>query len=168
MQRCDGVKPTCQQCVRAKKPELCQYDDGKTKTKTQMLRENIERLEQRIRELEDPEYAPPAVALQYPQFHRRSESSSSSSTGSPDSSGFSAPHSPFSPSGMLFPLERIRSTRLTSYHLVTSSPQETWIHCHTSPPPTPANEACQMGQQPSVEYAQMLSVTLVPSSGLCS
>lgn len=146
--RCDGVKPTCQQCVRAKKPELCQYDDGKTKTKTQMLRENIERLEQRIRELEDPECAPPAVALQYPQFHRRSESSSSSSTGSPDSSGFSAPHSPFSPS-------------------VTSSPQETWIHCHISPPPTPANEACQMGQQPSVEYSQMLVDTFAPHRHQC-
>ncbi|KAL4073767.1 hypothetical protein J3A83DRAFT_4231221 [Scleroderma citrinum] len=146
--RCDGVKPTCQQCVRAKKPELCQYDDGKTKTKTQMLRENIERLEQRIRELEDPEYAPPAVSLQYPEFHRRSESTSSSSSGSPDSSGFSAPHSPFSPSA-------------------TNSPQETWIHFHTSPSPTPANETCQMGQQPSVELSQMLVDTFAPHRHQC-
>ena len=157
------MKPTCQQCVRAKKPELCQYDDGKTKTKTQMLRENIERLEQRIRELEDPEYAPPAVALQYPQFHRRSESSSSSSTGSPDGSAFSAPHSPFSPSRASFSFDLIYPTQLC-YSSVTGSPQENWIQFHASPSPTPANEPCQMGQQPSIEFSQMLSVTLLLSS----
>ncbi|KAG6336646.1 hypothetical protein ID866_2453 [Astraeus odoratus] len=148
MQRCDGVKPTCQQCVRAKKPELCQYDDGKTKTKTQMLRENIERLEQRIRELEDPDYTPPALALQYPQLHRRSESASSSSSDSPDSAGFSAPHSPFLPS-------------------VIGSPPESWIQCHTSPSPTPANDACLISQQPSVDFAHLLVDTFAPHRHQC-
>ncbi|KAI6121852.1 hypothetical protein F5141DRAFT_1260486 [Pisolithus sp. B1] len=145
MQRCDGVKPTCQQCVRAKKPDLCQYDDGKTKTKTQMLRENIERLEQRIRELEDPDYVPPVVSLQYPQFHRRSESDSSSSTDSPDSTVFSTPHSPFPPS-------------------VTGSPQESWVQFHMSPSPTPS-DACQMSQQPSAEFAQMLASSVFTWDG---
>ncbi|KAH9991810.1 hypothetical protein BJV77DRAFT_484252 [Russula vinacea] len=29
--RCDGTKPSCQQCVRAKKQDLCEYDDGKAR-----------------------------------------------------------------------------------------------------------------------------------------
>ncbi|KAH9007444.1 hypothetical protein EDB84DRAFT_1603425 [Lactarius hengduanensis] len=36
-QRCDGAKPSCQQCVRAKKQDLCEYDHGKGKTRTQLL-----------------------------------------------------------------------------------------------------------------------------------
>ncbi|KAG6897529.1 hypothetical protein C0992_000514 [Termitomyces sp. T32_za158] len=61
--RCDGTKPACQQCVRAKKGEGCEYDDGKGKTRTQLLREHIARLEARIRELEDPDYVSPAVVF---------------------------------------------------------------------------------------------------------
>ncbi|KAJ3722647.1 hypothetical protein C8R42DRAFT_579974, partial [Lentinula raphanica] len=60
-QRCDGNRPACQQCTHAKKPEGCEYDDGKGKTRTQILCETIQRLEQRVRELEDPEYISPAV-----------------------------------------------------------------------------------------------------------
>lgn len=100
LQRCDGSKPACQQCTRAKLPEGCHYDDGKGKTRTQLLRENIERLEQRIRELEDSEHTSQSIILHDPHHHRRSESSSSSLTGSPASTGFIS-HSPFPPSGML-------------------------------------------------------------------
>ncbi|KAG8214184.1 hypothetical protein J3R82DRAFT_10973 [Butyriboletus roseoflavus] len=135
--RCDGAKPACQQCVRAKKIDGCQYDDGKGKTRTQLLRENIERLERRIRELEDPEYTSPSVTLHDPHFHRRSESSSSSLTGSPGSTGLSAPHSPLPPSA-------------------TSSPQHSWIQCAPSPSPTPFSEAFHVEQQPTVDLALML------------
>ncbi|KIJ60067.1 hypothetical protein HYDPIDRAFT_32641 [Hydnomerulius pinastri MD-312] len=135
--RCDGVKPACQQCVRAKKVDGCLYDDGKGKTRTQLLRENIERLEQRIRELEDPEYTSPSVVLHDPHFHRRSESSSSSLAGSPASTGFSAPHSPFPPSA-------------------TNSPQSSWIQGVPSPSPTPFSDAYHTDQQPTIELAQML------------
>lgn len=96
-QRCDGAKPACQQCARAKKADGCEYDDGKGKTRTQILRETIVKLEQRVRELEDPEYVSPSVTLIDPHFHSRSNSSSSS-FGSPESSYLSASHSPF-PSG---------------------------------------------------------------------
>jgi len=96
--RCDGMKPSCQQCTRAKKAEACEYDDGKGKTRTQILRETIVKLEQRVKELEDPEYISPSVTLFDPHFHSRS-SSSSSSFGSPESSYVSTSHSPF-PSGM--------------------------------------------------------------------
>jgi hypothetical protein len=101
--RCDGAKPACQQCTRAKKGDGCEYDDGKGKTRTQLLRENIARLEQRIRELEDPEYTSPSVTLHDPHTHRLSESSSSS-IGSPGSTAYSNSHSPF-PSGMLVVLQ---------------------------------------------------------------
>ncbi|KAG7439610.1 uncharacterized protein BT62DRAFT_1081491 [Guyanagaster necrorhizus] len=92
--RCDGMKPACQQCVRAKKADCCEYDDGKGKTRTQILKETIARLEQRIRELEDPEYVSPAITLHDPHAYHHSESSSSS-LGSPGSTSFSASHSPF-------------------------------------------------------------------------
>ncbi|KAF8840868.1 hypothetical protein BDN67DRAFT_996514 [Paxillus ammoniavirescens] len=134
--RCDGVKPACQQCSRAKKPEGCQYDDGKGKTRTQLLRENVERLEQRIRELEDPDYTSPSVMLHDPHFHRRSESSSSSIAGSPGSTGFSS-HSPFPQSA-------------------TNSPQHSWIQGMPSPSPTPFSDVYQFDQQPTIELAQML------------
>ncbi|THU83472.1 hypothetical protein K435DRAFT_666289 [Dendrothele bispora CBS 962.96] len=115
--RCDGNKPACQQCTRAKKPEGCEYDDGKGKTRTQILRETITRLEQRIRELEDPEYISPAVVLYDP--HLQSESSPSP-YGSPGSASISASHSPF-------PSEE------------TNSPPEQWSHLPPGvPSPTPS------------------------------
>ncbi|KAF7315953.1 Fungal-trans domain-containing protein [Mycena indigotica] len=98
--RCDGAKPACQQCARAKKGEACEYDDGKGKTRTQILRETIVRLEQRVRELEDPDYVSPAVTLFDPHtfdpqaLRSLSESPPSSSYDSADAS-FSAGHSPF-------------------------------------------------------------------------
>jgi hypothetical protein len=92
--RCDGIKPACQQCIRSKKGNVCEYDDGKGKTRTQLLREHIVRLEQRIRELEDPDYVSPAVTLYDPHVHSRS-GSSSSSFGSPGSVYLSASRSPF-------------------------------------------------------------------------
>jgi hypothetical protein len=99
-QRCDGAKPACQQCTRAKKPDACEYDDGKGKTRTQILRESITRLEQRIRELEDPEYTSPSVTLFDPHADHRRSYSSSSSVADSQGSGLSLTSSPF-PSGML-------------------------------------------------------------------
>ncbi|PFH46607.1 hypothetical protein AMATHDRAFT_69484 [Amanita thiersii Skay4041] len=74
--RCDGIKPACQQCIKSKKSDACEYDDGKGKTRTQLLREHIVRLERRIRELEDPDYVSSIVTLSDP--HARSCSSPSS------------------------------------------------------------------------------------------
>lgn len=91
------MKPACQQCTKAKKADGCEYDDGKGKTRTQILRETIVKLEHRIRELEDPEYVSTSVTLYDPNLHSRSNSSSSS-LGSPESSYISVSHSPF-PSG---------------------------------------------------------------------
>ncbi|KAJ7252117.1 hypothetical protein B0H12DRAFT_1233997 [Mycena haematopus] len=93
--RCDGSKPACQQCTRAKKGDTCEYDDGKGKTRTQLLRETIVRLEQRVRELEDPDYISPAVTLYDPHLRGFSESPPSSSYDSTGDASFSAGHSPF-------------------------------------------------------------------------
>ncbi|KAG1725281.1 uncharacterized protein EDB91DRAFT_96957 [Suillus paluster] len=135
--RCDGSKPACQQCVRAKQPDGCQYDDGKGKTRTQLLREHIERLEQRIRELEDPEYTSPSVTLHDPHHHRRSESSSSSLTGSPASTGFSISQS--------------------SFPSASNSPQTSWIQGIPSPSPTPFTDIIYHEEpQPTIELAQTL------------
>ncbi|KAJ3808255.1 hypothetical protein F5876DRAFT_78909 [Lentinula aff. lateritia] len=56
-QKCDGVKPTCSQCIRLPPSELenqvCEYSDPKLRrTEEQVLKETIKSLEARIRELE--------------------------------------------------------------------------------------------------------------------
>ena len=51
-QKCDGSKPVCQQCTKANRAADCEYDDGKSKTRTQLLQEKIQRLESRIHQLE--------------------------------------------------------------------------------------------------------------------
>ena len=42
----------CQQCTKANRAADCEYDDGKSKTRTQLLQEKIQRLESRIHQLE--------------------------------------------------------------------------------------------------------------------
>jgi len=154
--RCDGAKPACQQCFRAKKVDGCEYDDGKGKTRTQLLRENINRLEQRIRELEDPEYISPSVTLYDPHAsrHHRSESSSSS-LGSPGSNPLSTSHSPF-------PSES------------ASSPQGSWTHLPVVHSPSPSSfgaevyfEEPQPQFQPPFELAQMLLDIFSPHRHQC-
>ncbi|KAI0743678.1 hypothetical protein C8Q80DRAFT_1107019 [Daedaleopsis nitida] len=90
--RCDGSKPACSQCVRAKKGDGCEYDDGKGKTRTQLMREHIARLEMRVKELENPEQSAPSMTLFDPHAISSyySESSSSSSYDSPGKLSFSA------------------------------------------------------------------------------
>ncbi|KAJ6493805.1 hypothetical protein DFH09DRAFT_356983, partial [Mycena vulgaris] len=142
--RCDGSKPACQQCTRAKKGETCEYDDGKGKTRTQLLRETIVRLEHRVRELEDPDYVSPAVTLYDPHHFRGfSESPPSSSYDSAGDASFSAGHSPF-------PSES------------THSPEGSWSHLpgvSASPPlfsPDIFFHEPQPHIQPPVDLAQML------------
>ncbi|KAF8528179.1 hypothetical protein BU17DRAFT_61477 [Hysterangium stoloniferum] len=62
-QKCDAGKPACAQCVKANRAGDCDYDDGKSKSRTQLLQEKIVSLENRLRELEsvpaNPSAAPP-------------------------------------------------------------------------------------------------------------
>ncbi|KAJ7141101.1 hypothetical protein C8R44DRAFT_866755 [Mycena epipterygia] len=152
--RCDGSKPACQQCARAKKGETCEYDDGKGKTRTQLLRETIVRLEQRVRELEDPEYVSPAVTLYDPHMRGFSESPPSSSYDSAGDNSFSAGHSPF-------PSES------------THSPEGSWTHLPGAPasPPLFGPEVFfhepQPHIQPPVDLAQMLLEIFAPHRHQC-
>ncbi|RDB24708.1 hypothetical protein Hypma_007636 [Hypsizygus marmoreus] len=153
--RCDGTKPACQQCVRAKKGDACEYDDGKGKTRTQLLRENIARLEQRIRELEDPEYVSPAVMLYDPHAHTRSESSSSSFD-SPGETSLCASNSPF-PSDSS-----------------PTSPNASWSSLQNAPSPSPAPfvpeiffDEHQTRFQPPLELARMLLDIFSPHRRQC-
>ncbi|KZP34452.1 hypothetical protein FIBSPDRAFT_906516 [Athelia psychrophila] len=141
--RCDGAKPACQQCIKAKKPDACEYDDGKGKTRTQILRENITRLEQRIRELEDPEYTSASVTLFDPHAHRRSYSSSSSVADS-SGSGVSLSPSPFPP----------------------DSPHGSWIGV-PSPSPSPFREPYHDDMRPPYELATMLLEIFLPHRHQC-
>ena len=95
-QKCDGTKPACQQCVRAKKSDCCEYDDGKGKTRTQLLKETIAKLEQRVRQLEGPSASSssiasgPASVVLFDPHDGPYAGSSPDSFGSPDSSYISA------------------------------------------------------------------------------
>ncbi|KAM6502306.1 hypothetical protein JOM56_002283 [Amanita muscaria] len=149
--RCDGLRPACQQCVRSKKGDACEYDDGKGKTRTQLLREHITRLEQRIHELEDPDYVSPAVTLYDPHVHSRS-GSSSSSFGSPGSTYLSASHSPFpseSPASQTSwsGLQNIPSPSTSPFEIVSNGVRPT--------------------SQPPIELAQMLMDIFAPYRHQC-
>ncbi|KAJ2991116.1 hypothetical protein NUW54_g8282 [Trametes sanguinea] len=61
--RCDGARPICGQCIRTNREIDCEYTDGPGPSPTQILEEQIARLESRIRELEHPELVPPSVTL---------------------------------------------------------------------------------------------------------
>jgi hypothetical protein len=144
--RCDGVKPACQQCSRAKKADCCEYDDGKGKTRTQILRENIARLEQRVRELEDPGYTSPVITLHNPHL-QYSGSSSSSVAGSPEG----IPYSPF-PSDS------------------ANSPQDCWTQLPLvgSPSPVPFADLYHFDEpQPPFELTQMLLDIFSPHRHQC-
>ncbi|KAJ6507398.1 hypothetical protein C8R47DRAFT_92897 [Mycena vitilis] len=155
--RCDGSKPACQQCTRAKKGDSCEYDDGKGKTRTQLLRETIVRLEQRVRELEDPEYISPAVTLYDPHLRGFSESPPSSSYDAYDSAGdtsFSAGHSPF-------PSESLGH-----------SPEGSWSQSVSASPPLFGPEAFFQDTQaphihPPVDLAAMLLEIFAPHRHQC-
>ncbi|KAL5512035.1 hypothetical protein ACEPAH_5254 [Sanghuangporus vaninii] len=56
--KCDATKPVCRQCVKANRADECDYDDGRQKSRTQILQEKIAKLEDRIRELESAEEQP--------------------------------------------------------------------------------------------------------------
>ncbi|KAI0671826.1 hypothetical protein C8Q78DRAFT_1031033 [Trametes maxima] len=61
--RCDGARPICGQCIRTNREVDCEYTDGPGPSPTQVLEDQIARLESRIRELEHPELVMPSVTL---------------------------------------------------------------------------------------------------------
>ncbi|RPD58691.1 hypothetical protein L226DRAFT_457383 [Lentinus tigrinus ALCF2SS1-7] len=126
--RCDGTKPACAQCVRAKKADACEYDDGKGKTRTQLMREHIARLEMRVKELENPEQSAPSMTLFDPHAISPyySESSSGSSYDSPGKLSYSASASPTP-----FPLPDEQARRNMLSPLSLDSPEvdpRAWEH----------------------------------------
>lgn len=50
--KCDAVRPACRKCVTAGRAEECNYDDGKQKTRTQLLQEKVKELEDKLKTLE--------------------------------------------------------------------------------------------------------------------
>ncbi|KLO16068.1 hypothetical protein SCHPADRAFT_870268 [Schizopora paradoxa] len=64
--RCDGARPFCTQCIRGGRQEDCEYTDNQGRTRTQVLEENVARLQARIQELENPDTTAPPVLLHDP------------------------------------------------------------------------------------------------------
>ncbi|KAL5514513.1 hypothetical protein ACEPAG_2602 [Sanghuangporus baumii] len=50
--KCDGVRPICTPCIDANRADDCEYTDNHSITRTQLLEENVARLESRLQELE--------------------------------------------------------------------------------------------------------------------
>ncbi|KAJ6494730.1 hypothetical protein C8R47DRAFT_1213414 [Mycena vitilis] len=74
-QRCDGQRPVCGPCVRADRTDDCEYVD-QGRSRVEILKEDISRIESRIYELEHPAQAPGgSVFLYHPyrQQQRRSQ-----------------------------------------------------------------------------------------------
>lgn len=130
MQRCDGAKPACAQCARARKGEACQYDDGKGKTRTQALREKILQLEEKIQQMQDPDYTSPSITLHDPHTHLYSSSSSSSASGSPISAAASVAQSPYSSFGASH--RSLYSRALLNVYSSEDSPQAPWAQPRVS------------------------------------
>jgi len=150
--KCDGAKPACQQCVKAKKAEACEYDDGKGKTRTQLMREHIAKLEMRIRELESAEVSSPPVTLHDPHAASPylSESSSSSSHGSPGAISLSASTSP-----VPFPLDESATWEDHWSSMSDLTPQPFPDGFGTGP------------EEPPIELAQMLLEIFLPHRHQC-
>ncbi|PBK70072.1 hypothetical protein ARMSODRAFT_123581 [Armillaria solidipes] len=64
--RCDGVRPVCGPCARARRPDDCQYTDNQGRSRMEILEENISRVQARIQELEGPESSGSSVLLHSP------------------------------------------------------------------------------------------------------
>ncbi|KAF8589685.1 hypothetical protein K439DRAFT_1404641 [Ramaria rubella] len=68
--KCDAGKPTCGQCIKANRSGDCDYDDGKSKSRTQLLQEKVATLEHRLRELESsPSTSDSSASPQLQRFH---------------------------------------------------------------------------------------------------
>ncbi|KAG9100000.1 hypothetical protein FRC06_004639 [Ceratobasidium sp. 370] len=50
--KCDAARPACRKCLTAGRPDECVYDDGKQKTRTQLLQEKVKELEEKLLSLE--------------------------------------------------------------------------------------------------------------------
>ncbi|CAE6384828.1 unnamed protein product [Rhizoctonia solani] len=50
--KCDAVRPACRKCTTAGRADECHYDDGKQKTRTQLLQEKVKELEEKLKTLE--------------------------------------------------------------------------------------------------------------------
>lgn len=145
--RCDGGPGACNQCKRSKRGDACEYDDGKGKTRTQILRDTIDRLQQRVKDLEDPEYV-----HQHVQLHDPRRSSASLTLVDPSATpSISAANSPFS----------------------SGSSRDSWNGAdYTSPSPTPMvlignGYAHPETSLPPYEIAMMMINTFEPHRFQC-
>ncbi|KAF5388612.1 hypothetical protein D9757_004640 [Collybiopsis confluens] len=154
----DGLRPMCTQCIKSARPgDTCEYADG-GRTRTQMLEDNIARLELRIRELEEPEDED-AVRLHLPYAASRPPSGLSLSfRGSPFSSpvGMSPPvHCVPSPGTFYFENEQAPTATI-----ILDTPQSSHSPSAESSGQVSTNSAYQ--EEPSRDIIQHLLQIFLP------
>ncbi|KAK0186050.1 hypothetical protein F5146DRAFT_166538 [Armillaria mellea] len=86
--RCDGERPVCGPCARARRPDDCQYTDNQGRSRMEILEESISRVQARIQELENPESSESSVPLHSPYTQGSANTSRPSRVSTP---------SPFTP-----------------------------------------------------------------------
>ncbi|KAG7453179.1 uncharacterized protein BT62DRAFT_50144 [Guyanagaster necrorhizus] len=88
--RCDGVRPVCGPCTRARRPDDCQYTDNQGRSRMEILEENISRVQARIQELEHPTSSEASITLHSPYTQAAMNTTGPSRVSTP---------SPFGPRG---------------------------------------------------------------------
>lgn len=68
--RCDRARPACEQCRNQDRSEDCQYEETNAPTQTQILEDQISRLEARIRQLKKTPDSQPSITLSDPYSSR--------------------------------------------------------------------------------------------------
>lgn len=158
----------CGPCVRSSRIEDCEYTDAQGRSRTQLLEENIARLESRIRELENPEENISTVTLHDPY---------QSPQGSPSSLVLTVPNerSPSSASGNGENIPIYRGSILSNMVFPGSaeSPSGSYPHNFVSPNGSPLSAFENSGgwwnsEEPPPHIALQLSVLLSPSDASAS
>ncbi|KAJ7577614.1 hypothetical protein C8J56DRAFT_1112945 [Mycena floridula] len=142
--KCDGARPICGPCETHPKDDPCEFTDGPGRSRTRLLEATITRLEERIRELEQPERAGPSMVLHDPyQTFNLGQPLDAQTPPIPYPSALPAadymnpsPDSPFSP-----------SSTLSSIYSAKSSPPQASI--------SPASQASFLQSSPDSEDFSM-------------
>lgn len=69
--KCDRARPACEQCITHDRSEDCQYEETNVPTQTEILEEQITRLEARIRQLKKTPNSQASITLSDPYASRQ-------------------------------------------------------------------------------------------------
>ncbi|KAJ7447226.1 hypothetical protein FB451DRAFT_782159 [Mycena latifolia] len=90
--RCDGQRPVCGPCIS--RPEDCEYLIGQSRTRAEILEEDISRIEKRIYELEHPTKAASSAVFLHNPYEQPNASPPTTSTSPAADAWWDSPEPP--------------------------------------------------------------------------